>query len=79
MVFLSNLDVCDCLYVSFRKVYPQCNTVVYVKRSVCDCGHAFVSKESTAVREAENALKHRKALLWSEEELLVRKETQFIK
>ena len=38
MVFSSNLDDCDQVTVScerFRKVVPQCNTVVYVKRSVC--------------------------------------------
>ena len=50
---------------------------VTVKRSVCDCGHAFASKKRkarcTAVGEPENATKRRKALL-SEEELLVRKE-----
>ena len=60
-----------------RKVCPQCNTVVHVKRSVCDSGHAFASKawkaRCTAVWEPENAMKHRKALL-SEEELLVTKE-----
>ena len=31
-----------------RKVYPQCNTVVHVKRSVCDCGHAFALKKRKA-------------------------------
>ena len=60
-----------------RKVCPQCNTVVHVKRSVCDCGHAFASKkrkaQCTAVWEPENAMKCIKALL-SEEELLVTKE-----
>ena len=60
-----------------RKLCPQCNTIVHVKRSVCDCGHAFASKkrkaQCTAVWEPENAMKHRKALL-SEEELLVTKE-----
>ena len=60
-----------------RKVCPQCNTVVHVKRSVCDCGHAFASikrnARCTAVWEPENAMKRRKALL-SEEELLVMKE-----
>ena len=57
-----------------RKVCPQCNTVVHVK--ICDCGHGFASEKRkarcTAVREPENAIKCRKALL-SEEEL-VRKE-----
>ena len=60
-----------------RKVCPQCNTVVHVKRSVCDCGHPFASKKRkarcTAVGEPENAMKRRKAIL-SEEELLVTKE-----
>ena len=59
-----------------RKVFPQCNTVVHVKRSICDCGHAFASKKRkarcTTVGEPENAMKCSKALL-SEEEL-VRKE-----
>ena len=59
-----------------RKVGPQCNTEVHVKRSVCDCGHAFASKKRkawcTAVGEPENTMKCRKALL-SEKEL-VRKE-----
>ena len=40
VVFPSNLDVCDC---RFRKVCPQCNTVVQVKKSVCNCGHVFAS------------------------------------
>ena len=58
---------------------PQCNTVVHVKTSVCDCGHAFASKkrnaQCTAVVElAGITMKRRKALL-SEEEL-VRKERQ---
>jgi len=69
-------------YESFRKVRPQCNTVVHVKRSVCDCGHAFALKKRkarcTAVGEPENTVKPRKALL-SEEELSVRKETKSIK
>ena len=63
--------------VFYGKVCPQCNTVVHVKRLVCDCGHAFASKKrkarGTAVGEPENAMKCRKTLL-SEEELLVRKE-----
>ena len=50
-----------------REVCAQCSTVVHVKRSVCDCGHAFASKKrkawSTAVGEPENAMKLRKALL----------------
>ena len=61
-----------------RKVCAQRNTVVHVKRSVCDCGHAFASKKRkarcTAVEEPENAMKRRKALL-PEEGLLVGKES----
>ena len=60
-----------------RKVCPQCNTVVHVKRSVCNCGHAFTSKKMkapcSALGEPENAMKCRKVLL-SEEELLVTKQ-----
>ena len=48
-----------------------------MKRSVCDCGHAFASKKRkawcTTVGESENVMKRRKTLL-SEEELLVTKE-----
>ena len=48
-----------------------------MKRSVCDCGRAFVSKkrkaQCTAVGEPESAMKRRKALLSEEELLLVRK------
>ena len=60
-----------------RKVCPQRNTVGHVKRSVCNCGHAFALKKRkvrcTAVGEPESTMKYRKALP-SEEELLVRKE-----
>ena len=45
-------------YERFRKVCPQCNTVVHAMDGV-----------ATAVGEPENAMKHKKALL-SEEELL---------
>ena len=27
-----------------RKVCPQCNTVVHVKRSCCGCGHVYGDK-----------------------------------
>ena len=57
-----------------RKVCPQCNIVVHMKRSVCDCRHSFASKKRkawcTAVGEPENAMKR----LLSEVELLVTKE-----
>ena len=55
-----------------RKVSAQCNTVVHMKRSVCDCGHERKA-QCTAVGEPENAMKRRKALL-SEEGLLVGQE-----
>ena len=47
-----------------RKVCQQCNTVVHMKRSVCDCGHAFASKkrkaQCTAVGEPEDVMKRKK-------------------
>ena len=69
VVFPSNLDVCDW---RFRKVCPQCNTVVHVKKSVCNCGHIFALHGVLLL----GTMKRRKALLLvlSEEELLVRKE-----
>ena len=33
---------------SERYAHRQCNTVVHVKRSVCDCGHAFTLKKRKA-------------------------------
>ena len=32
-----------------RKVCPQCNTVVHVKRSCCGCGHVFTLKRKVQV------------------------------
>ena len=32
-----------------RKVCPQCNTVVHVKRSCCGCGHVFTLKKKVQV------------------------------
>ena len=62
VVFPSNLDVCDCLLREIQKGMPTVqNTVVHVKKSVCDCGRAFASKkrkaQCTAVEEPENAMK----------------------
>ena len=58
------------------KVCLQCNTIVHVKRSFYNCGHAFALKRRkawcTTVGEPENAMKRRKALLYEEE--LLRKE-----
>ena len=56
-----------------RKVCPRCNTVVHVKRSVCDCCHAFASKKRkarcTTVGEPENAMKRRRASETREQDL----------
>ena len=58
-------------YERFTKVCPQCNTIVHMKRSVCDL--AMPSHQSlkgkawcATVGEPENAMKHRKALLSEE-------------
>ena len=58
------------IYEKCRKVCPQCNTVVHVKRSVCDCGHAFASKkrkaQCTAIGEPENAMKRERVIVTKE-------------
>ena len=53
-----------------RKLCPQCNTKVHVRRSVCGCGHAFPSKRKvrcTADNEPEKLMKRRRALESEEE------------
>ena len=77
MVFTSNLETfVTVFYERFRKVCPQCNTIVHVKKSVCDRGHAFASKKrKPAVWEPENAMKRRKTLL-SEEVISDKRERQ---
>ena len=48
-----------------RKVCPQCNTVVYVKRSCCECGHVFTLKRKVQVsadKSMGKAVKRRRAL-----------------
>ena len=48
-----------------RKVCPQCNTVVHVKRSCCGCGHVFTLKRKVQVsadKSMGNAVKRRRAL-----------------
>ena len=97
MWFSVDLDFCDCLLqeryahniipyirsMRLRKVCLQCNTVVNVKRSVSDCGHAFASKKRkarcTAVGEPENAMKCCKASLSEEEVLRIKRETKSAK
>ena len=48
-----------------RKVCPQCNMVVHVKRSCCGCGHVFTLKRKVLVsadKSMGKAVKHRRAL-----------------
>ena len=48
-----------------RKVCPQCNTVVHVKRSCCGCGHVFTLKRKVQVsadKSMGKAVKRRRAL-----------------
>ena len=48
-----------------RKVCPQCNTVVHVKRSCCGCGHVFTLKSKVQVsadKSMGKAVKRRRAL-----------------
>ena len=51
--------------MSLRKVCPQCNTVVHVKRSCCGCGHVFTLKRKVQVsadKSMGKAVKRRRAL-----------------
>ena len=48
-----------------RKVCPQCNTVIHVKRSCCGCGHVFTLKRKVQVsadKSMGKAVKRRRAL-----------------
>ena len=48
-----------------RKVCPQCNTVVHMKRSCCGCGHVFTLKRKVQVsadKSMGKAVKRRRAL-----------------
>ena len=48
-----------------RKVCPQCNTVVHVKRSCCGCGHVFTLKRKVQVsanKSMGKAVKRKRAL-----------------
>ena len=59
-----------------RKVCPQCNTVVHVKRSCCGCGHVFSLKRKVQVsadKSMGKAVKHRRALETVEDTLRRRK------
>ena len=60
-----------------RKVCPQCSTVIHVRRSICECGHAFTLK-----REARNTASSpakRKKALESLEDTLRRQENNRIR
>ena len=50
--------------VRLRKVCPQCNTVVHVKRSCCGCGHVFTLKkvQVSADKSMGKAVERRRAL-----------------
>ena len=45
-----------------RKVCPQCNTVVHVKRSCCGCGHVVYLEKESADKSMGKAMKSRRAL-----------------
>ena len=44
-----------------RKVCPQCSTVIHVRRSVCECGHAFTLKREARIT-ASSPTKRKRAL-----------------
>ena len=55
-----------------RKVCPQCNMVVHVKRSCCGCGHVFTLKRKargSADKSMGKAVKRRRALQTVEDTL----------
>ena len=52
----NTMDCSMCL----RKVCPQCNTMMHVRRSVCECGHVFQSKRKTSDNEPGKAKKRKK-------------------
>ena len=56
-----------------RKVCPQCDTAVHVRRAVCGCGHAFLSKRRAQCTPKEEGMK-RTRTLESEQDRLVRKD-----
>ena len=44
-----------------RKVCPQCSIVIHVRRSVCECGHAFTLKREARIT-ASSPAKSKRAL-----------------
>ena len=60
-----------------RKVCPQCSTVIHVRRSICECGHAFTLKRE--VRNTASSPAKRKRALESLEDTLRRQENNRIR
>ena len=56
-----------------RRVCPQCSTVIHVRRSVCQCGHAFTLKREARITASSPA--KRKRALESLEDTLRRQES----
>ena len=56
-----------------RKVCPQCDATLHVKRAVCGCGYAFPSKRKAQCIAKREAMKCRRTLE-SEQDELARKE-----
>ncbi len=50
--------------IHLRKTCPKCDTVVHVKRAVCDCGHTFRVKRKVryTVDSEPEKVKRRKAV-----------------
>ena len=59
--------------ILLRKVCPQYDTTLHVKRAVCGCGHAFPSKRKVHYIAKREAMKCRRTLE-SEQDELARKE-----
>ena len=57
---------------SLRKVCPQCDTTLHVKRAVCGCWHAFPSKRKAQCIAKKEAMKRRRTLE-SEQDKLARR------
>ena len=56
-----------------RKVCPQCDTTLHVKRAVCGCRHTFPSKRKAQCTAKKEAMKCRR-IVESQQEKLARKE-----
>ena len=60
----------------FKKVCPNCNTILHARKAVCVCGHAFASKRKAQKNVDKERLlaKKRRRAFESEQDTLVRKE-----